>query len=135
MNRSGRNYRSYYPSSKMSRMIHCESILERDAAHMFEKSEKVFSYYEQPQVVQYAQDEVIKTYFPDFLLILEQGEFLIEIKPSAKLEEPKIIKKFNAIKNHFFRNHINFLIFDENVIRGPSPQQQFDLMISNHLVK
>lgn len=135
MNRSGRNYRSYYPSRKMSRMIHCESILERDAAHMFERSEKVLSYYEQPQVVQYAQDEVIKTYYPDFLVKVEHGEIFIEIKPSEKLEEPKVIKKFNAIKNHFFRSQINFLILDESVIRGPNPQQQFDLMISNHLVK
>lgn len=32
MTRSGRNYRSYYPSKKLSRMVHCESILERKAA-------------------------------------------------------------------------------------------------------
>ena len=85
MTRSGRNYRSYFPSKKLNRMVHCESILERKAVHLFENSNLVVSFQEQPIQIWYAEEEKIKTYFPDFLLRLEKSEGLIEVKPSSCL--------------------------------------------------
>lgn len=131
MTRSGRNYRSYYPSKKLSRMVHCESILERKAAHLFENSKMVLSYQEQPLIVKYADGDELKTYYPDFLLRLENSEGLIEVKTSSELAKPKVNKKFNAIRNHFHRNQMKFYILDEKLINSPNSQQQFDSVIAN----
>jgi hypothetical protein len=131
MTRSGRNYRSYYPSKKLCRMVHCESILERKAAHLFENSMLVLSYQEQPEIVNYADVDEIKTYFPDFHLRLENCDVFIEVKPISQLTKPEVNKKFNAIRSHFYQKHMNFYILDDKLINGPNAQQQFDSAISN----
>ena len=131
MNRSGRNYRIFYPSKKLNRMVHCESILERDAANLFEKSNFVLLYQEQPLLISYFDGEEIKDYFPDFLLSLENIHVFIEVKPSSKLAKPEIIKKFNAIKDHFANNKMFFLILDEHLLKAKNSLDQFERLVNS----
>lgn len=129
--RSGRGFRGYFPSKKLNRMVHCESILERDAAILFENSALVLSFQEQPILINYSVGEEIKSYYPDFLLRLVDCSVLIEVKPSSVLTKPAITKKFNSIKKHFQDSSQNFLILDETVIKAENSIDQFHTLISS----
>lgn len=131
MTRSGRNYRSYFPSKKLNRMVHCESVLERDAASLFENSDLVVSFQEQPLLISYSVGEEIKSYYPDFLLRLVDCTVLVEVKPLSVLTKPAVTKKFHAIKKHFEKDHQNFLMLDEKVIKAQDSIEQFHTLISS----
>jgi hypothetical protein len=116
--RSGRGFRGYFPSKKLNRMIHWESILERDAIHLFEQSPGVISFQEQPALIHYEFDGETKRYFPDFELILSNGEMVhVEVKPNQKLASPDLSKKLTAIALHYEQKGISFKILTDDVIR------------------
>ena len=131
MNRHGRNYRSYYPSKKLGRMVHCESILERDAVQLFEQAKFIKYFEEQPMVVNYYYEEKIREYFPDFLLITnDEVEILIEVKPSEIMEKPDISKKYDAIKSNLNKRGKNFIILNEVTIRSPKAPELLELIFA-----
>lgn len=130
--RGGRTYRSYIPSKKLNRMIHCESNLERDAVNLFEFSCAVVKYQEQPALIHYLQGLETHKYFPDFEVTLTSGEKIhIEIKPASKLAQPKVFKKLSAIAEHYKKLPIDFKILTEVQIRKEPLFSNLKLLAKN----
>ena len=116
--RSGRGFRGYFPSKKLSRMVEYESLLERDAIYLFEHSPGVVSFQEQPEVIMYEYENKIRKYYPDFAVTLSSGVILhIEIKPQTILIHPAISGKFEAIIQRYKNHSAQFLILTELTIR------------------
>lgn len=116
--RSGRNYRGLFPSKKLLRHVEFESLLELGAILLFEFSPGVASYQEQPEIITYEQDGVLRRYFPDFEVILKNGEIIhFEIKPESKLKEPTTMKKYEAITNHYSKEGRHYSLLLDNRIR------------------
>jgi hypothetical protein len=99
-------------------MIAWESQLERDAIFLFEFSQGVLRYIEQPERVYFPQKGTPGVYIPDFQLECANGEMLqIEIKPFKKLEKPETAERFKAITEHYQRCGRRFQILTELEIR------------------
>lgn len=116
--RSGRGFRGYFPSKKLNRMVEWESILERDAIYLFEHSPGVVSYQEQPSLVYYEIDGEMRKYFPDFELVLANGELVhVEVKPEAMLSSEKLSKKLTAIAQTYAARKFTFRVLTDTEIR------------------
>ena len=107
-----------FPSTKNGRMIHCEGLLELDAAYLFETSPRVKAYREQPISISYPDGSKIRRYTPDFAVDLNSGTtVLLEIKPAARLAADDIRHKFDCIKAYFQRREQAFEILTDILIR------------------
>lgn len=119
--RSNGLMRGKFPSRKMNCSIHWESQLERDAVLLFEFSEGIISYREQPLTTHYELDSKIRRYTPDFEITLSTGEVqLIEVKPALKLLAPKERLRFDRIKDHFSQKGYLFRFLTDKEIRHPT---------------
>lgn len=118
--RSGRGFRGRYPSLKCGRMVAFESLLELAVMLLMEFSSEVVSYREQPELVLYNDGDSVKKYFPDFEVVLTSGaKAHVEVKPSQKLESPKVAKTYQAIAAHYLRfRRERFLIVTEQEARA-----------------
>lgn len=115
---TGRGIRCYFPSRKMGRMISCESLLERDAALILEMSPNILGYEEQPVHIYYYDEGEIKHYIPDFEVYLRNGEIAhIEVKPSRKLAQLDLVKRFASIRRHYSEIGMEFRILTEKDLR------------------
>lgn len=119
--RRGRRFRGYFPSYKMGRMVAWESLLELAAIHLLEFSRGVLSYREQPVLIQYADGEHIRDYYPDFEAVLFDGVAIhVEVKTTYQLAKPKIQSKFQAIAAHYQRRQQGFrLVTEKELQREP----------------
>lgn len=119
--RRGRRFRGYFPSLKMGRMVAWESLLELDAIHLLEFSRGVLLYREQPVLIQYADGELIRDYYPDFEVVLLDGVAIhLEVKTTYQLAKPKIQSKFQAIAAHYKRQQQKFrLVTEKELQREP----------------
>ena len=119
--RRGRRFRGYFPSYKMGRMVAWESLLELAAIHLLEFSRGVLSYREQPVLIQYADGDLIRDYYPDFEVVLFDGVAIhLEVKTTYQLAKPKIQSKFQAIAAHYCRRQQGFqLVTEKELQREP----------------
>jgi len=79
---SGGIMRSKFPSRKNNRVVHCEGLLELDAAYLFEVNPLVATFREQPITITYPDEARVRRYTPDFELTLTNGLIVwVEIKP------------------------------------------------------
>lgn len=132
INRSFGMIRGKFPSQKMGRMIHWESQLERDAVLLFEFSNGVIAYREQPLTTYYTLNGKTRRYTPDFELTLSTGEVvLIEIKPAAKLLDLDESLRFKRIQEHFTGNGRPFRILTDREIRRPALLENLRLLMRN----
>ena len=117
--RSGKRFRGKFPSLKLNRMVHWESMLERDAILHFEYHPLVLSYQEQPSIeIYYDKDGEQHRYFPDFRLTFHDGEDLyVEIKPSRLLTIRLVRDKLQAIAKRFEEQGRRFRVMTEDDIR------------------
>lgn len=114
LTRSGRGFRMRIPSTKLNRMVECESILEGNVALLLEYSPGVVSYREQPALIQYWDGEQTREYFPDFEAVLMDGTRVhLEAKHSHTLAKPKVAKKYRAIATHYQGTPIQFRVVTE----------------------
>lgn len=129
--RSGRSFRSYVPSTKLNRMVECESRLERDAVKLFEYCDEVIWYQEQPTIIYYYQDYLPRKYFPDFELKLLNGKRVhVEVKPSSHLATIKLSKKFHLIAQSYQKRVEHFVILTEKELREEK-RIDFDEILTN----
>jgi len=116
--RSSRKFKGYFPSRKLGRMVQWESPLERDAILLFEFSNGIKHYQEQPELINYERDGEMRRYFPDFSLTLSTGEVIhVEVKPISEFHSAEIVNKFNAVIQHYNRVGRNFKILVDSDIR------------------
>lgn len=117
--RTGRGFRGWFQSRKMQRPIGWESLLEQDAIYHFEFCTQVVSYQEQPEMIEFWVEGKRHVYFPDFELILRNGEIIhVEVKPKSKLKDADLRKRLQHIDAHYQRRGTQFLILTEDQIRN-----------------
>lgn len=98
---------------------HYDSSWEKEFA-LFCENNDVIKRFERPGVISYEFDGINRKYIPDFLLVLEDKQVLIEIKPKFKLKEthPDYLKtqtKISTAKIFCEENGIqSFLILTED---------------------
>lgn len=117
--RSGKRFRGKFPSRKLNRMVHWESLLERDAIFHFEYHPLVMSYQEQPSIeIYYDSHGTPHRYFPDFRLNFRDGrELFVEVKPTQFLATKEVREKFQAVAKMFEEQGRRFRIMTEDDIR------------------
>jgi TnsA endonuclease N terminal len=117
--RSGKRIRAKFPSTKLNRMVHCESPLERDAAYHFEYHPQVVSYQEQPSIEHY-YDEAGEQhrYYPDFEINFKDGRtLLIEVKSSRSLAKKDVREQLKGVSCRLAEQGRAFRILTEADIR------------------
>lgn len=116
--RSGRGYRGKFPSLKLGRLVHWESLLERDAILQTEYDPSVLTYQEQPCVVTYYDAEgKVRRYMPDLMVERQTGMTFVEVKPKRKLLQPSLRGKLEAIALRMQERDQPFQILTELEIR------------------
>lgn len=119
--------RGKFPSQKMQRMIAWESQLERRACYLFEFSNGIASFREQPQTFFIPNHENIKRYTPDFEITDQHGQVTyVEIKPSHKI--PENLQVFNAIDAFFTKDKYSFALLTEMELIQPVIEQNLKLL-------
>ena len=109
------------PSIKMRRMVQCESMLEADAVLLFDWSNDIVAFEEQPCFEFPTQDGKPFRYTPDFLTRHVDGsETYIEVKPLEKLRSPKLRGRLNCVAEHFARSSCCFKVLSEDALRNES---------------
>jgi hypothetical protein len=117
--RSGKRIRGKFPSTKLGRMVHWESLYERDAILHLEYHPLVVSYQEQPSVEIY-YDPVGEShkYFPDFSALLSHGkELCFEVKPERFLKKRDVREKLDSVAMRFEELGRHFRVLTEKDIR------------------
>ena len=110
--RSGKRIRGKFPSAKMNRMVHWESLFERDAILHLEYHPLVVSYQEQPSIETYydAAGEA-HLYYPDFCARFVNGnELYIEVKPKRYLATREVRLKLEAVAWRFLGHDSKFTL-------------------------
>jgi hypothetical protein len=117
--RTGRKFRVKFPSTKLGRMVRCESILESHAALVLERHPLIKSYQEQPErIVYYDIKGNPHEYVPDFRIETTTGQIVdIEVKPAAKLKLKTLRAKLGAIARHYSIHGRQFRIWTDKSIR------------------
>jgi hypothetical protein len=99
VHRSNVKHVGFFPSDKVGRNIAYESLLELKYIHFFEYDKSIISYCEQPLDIIYIANGKKAHYFPDFALQTNTNIIIIEIKPSKKINDPRLQLKFAAGKS------------------------------------
>lgn len=136
--RSGRGFRGFFPSKKLNRHVAFESLLERDAIALFEKSDQVVSYREQPVLIYFYDGLEQKKYYPDFELEMDNGEVIhVEVKPAILLLSLKLTIKYQAIQSHYCNRPEHFAILTDKELRRVQSDKTtiYDLLNNNHLAQ
>ncbi|MGN6526952.1 MAG: TnsA endonuclease N-terminal domain-containing protein [Burkholderiaceae bacterium] len=115
---SGGIMRSKFPSRKNGRLVHCEGILELDAAHLFELHPRVARYREQPAAVMFPDRGRLRRYTPDFEVELVSGKTIqVEVKPEASLLDAEVRHKLQMVGAHMRRLDKAFVVLTDVELR------------------
>lgn len=132
--RSGRGFRGYFPSKKLNRSVQFESLLERDAIRLFENSNEVVTYKEQPTIIYYYLDDIQKRYHPDFELVLQDGYIVhVEVKPSIHLTTITLSAKYQAIAQSYSSRTESFVVLTEKELRAETRVDLYQTLNNNNL--
>lgn len=115
---SGGIMRAKFPSRKNGRLVHCEGLLELDAAYLFEVHPGIQSFREQPATIHYPDGNRTRRYTPDFELTLLSGECVwIEIKPESSMAQLEVRQKLFHVADHFARTGRPFAVLTDRSLR------------------
>jgi hypothetical protein len=115
---SGGIMRAKFPSRKNGRLVHCEGLLELDAAYLFEVHPGIESFREQPATIHYPDGSRVRRYTPDFELTLVSGEQLwVEIKPETSMAQPEVQRKLGLVADHLATTGRPFVVLTDGVLR------------------
>jgi hypothetical protein len=93
VSRSNARSTGKYPSRKMGRMIHWESINELNAFRLLDCDPDVTSYSEQPCQIVYVIGGVERVHYPDILVTATRGKQLWEVKLRSNASEPEVFAR------------------------------------------
>jgi hypothetical protein len=123
ISRSGGIMRCKFPSRKNGRLVHCEGLLELDAAYLFELHPGVSKYREQPAALHYPDGGKTRRYTPDFEVGLADGRLVwVEVKPRCSLEQPEVRHRLAMVQAHMRRSERPFLVLADDELRA-EPRQ------------
>ncbi|MGX9937777.1 TnsA endonuclease N-terminal domain-containing protein [Advenella kashmirensis] len=115
---SGGIVRGKFPSLKNNRMVRYEGLIEADAVISFELNPAIIHYREQPYKVKYPRDGKLRTYTPDFELLISNGEtLLVEIKHSEFMRRPENKTKYQVIADWLLFEQTHYTIITEQELR------------------
>ncbi|HRM52436.1 MAG TPA: TnsA endonuclease N-terminal domain-containing protein [Ottowia sp.] len=115
---SGGIMRCKFPSRKNGRLVHCERLLELDAAYLFETNHRVASFREQPITITYPDGARLRRYTPDFELTLANGLIVwVEIKPLSSLARAEVQHKVARVAEHMARIQQPFVVLNDTLLR------------------
>lgn len=97
----------------------CESLLERDAARLFEVSHSVVAFEEQPSVETWHDDlGDAHLYVPDFRLTRSDESVVdVEVKMGSALRSPEVKSKLTAIAKKYKDEGRQFRILTDEFLR------------------
>ena len=117
--RSAKGHRGRYYSKKMKKFVEWESTYERNWILIVEYCYWVSIYREQPEKIKFWIGDVQVTYFPDFELILEDGQVVyVEVKPKEKLNDPILSQRLKNIEEYLKVRGIRFIVVTEDEIHN-----------------
>lgn len=103
----------HWPSAKMGRQIAYESKLEHDFLELLETYDDVVFFLEQPLKIPYATQAGTDTYYPDLLLVLNDGRaVVVEIKPPQGMAMRHNWLKWSAMRAYCDEAGYGFLVTD-----------------------
>ena len=115
---SGGIFRCKFPSRKNGRTIHCEGLLELDAAYLFEANPRIARYREQPTQITYPDGARVRRYTPDFEVTLNTGAVIwVEIKPVSSLQHEDVQHKLAMVATHLSRSKQPFVVLTDAPLR------------------
>lgn len=115
--------RCKFPSRKNGRLVHCEGLLELDAAYLFEAHPRIARYREQPAPFFFPDGDRVRRYTPDFELTLVAGNTIwIEIKPNRSLADEEVRRRLRCVQEHMRRCERRFLVLTDEELRA-EPRQ------------
>jgi hypothetical protein len=94
-NRGG-NLVGRFPSLKMERMVAFESLIERDFIYLLDFEQDVEWFAEQPVTISYQYQGKTRKYTPDFHVIRNGQDTLVECKPEKRVHSTENQRKFAA---------------------------------------
>ncbi|MBT4836233.1 MAG: hypothetical protein HON94_02685, partial [Methylococcales bacterium] len=101
-------------SEKMNRTVEYESHLEWDIYNIIEQSDEVKFYQEQPFEIPYFLKNKEYAYYPDVLIILNDGRgIVVEIKPLSDMVLFINIKKYNSMIKFCTEKGFGYLMTDK----------------------
>ncbi|WNR43018.1 TnsA endonuclease N-terminal domain-containing protein [Paenibacillus roseipurpureus] len=126
----GRNYRSKISRSKSLRIIHTESLLERDYVRLANFDNKVLKISFQPIGIRFHYKGRRRRYFPDFLIVTKDGQhFLIEVKLTKYVNSNLNKAKFEAARLLCLEKNWTFHVITEEQIRIGYLQSNLKLLL------
>ena len=114
-NRGPRRVISFFPSLINKKLVVCESKLEADLLFIVELDRSVQSYRSQPHKLVYYDENIKRSYTPDFLVHRSGHETVVEVKPQDKLS--KWQKKMNEVEIAYGILGYPFVLLTEKAIR------------------
>jgi hypothetical protein len=111
-------YRIEFPSMAEGRMMQAESFLELDLFYLLEVDPSVKSRREQGLRITYTNNGEEHWHVPDLVVENQTGRFIVEVKPSDKLDDPDVKRNAQAGKAFSVQNGYNgYLLMTELEIR------------------
>ncbi|SCY54249.1 TnsA endonuclease N terminal [Paenibacillus polysaccharolyticus] len=124
-----KGYRGKEPFFSSGLMVHWDSFLERDYIRLADFDVDVREIYHQPLCIHYMSNGKKLRYFPDFKVILTNGQILIiEVKPFDFLTEPKNQIKFEVGRKYCEEKGWLYQVFTEREIRPGELQQNLSIL-------
>lgn len=122
----------FYPSMKNDRPVGWESQLEHKACSLFEFSQIVVGYREQPVSIYFESQGQMRQYTPDFELTLKTGDLVyVEIKPAAKLSKPEIKSRLQDVAKFWKLQGHQFVVITDNELNHPDLLRNLKLLRSH----
>jgi hypothetical protein len=117
-----------FPSMKMQRMIAFESLIERDFIYLLDYDPFVTWFEEQPVRIEYEYAEKQLHYTPDFLLVEQKQQVLVECKPEKFVDTEENRRKFAVARQWCQGKGWQFRIVTEKEIRSGYRLQNVKLL-------
>ncbi len=115
VNEFGSGISGSFLSVKNNRTIEYESNLEYLFCLGLEDIDRVRGYIHQPVKIKYTVNDESFTYFPDFLVLLNDGSaVLVEIKPRSKFALDSNLTKFKVLQRYCELKGLGYLILEKN---------------------
>ncbi|WP_079908699.1 TnsA endonuclease N-terminal domain-containing protein [Paenibacillus sp. 32352] len=125
----GRHYRSKIGSSKSLKIIHAESLLERDYVRMCNFDPTIIKIYYQPVGIRFHYDGRKRRYFPDYLIVTRDNRYyLVEVKLKEFVGSNLNRAKFYAATKLCEEKDWTFIVVTEEQIRQGHFQKNLRLL-------
>lgn len=115
--RSGGILRGIFPSTKYKTQIKWEGGIEKDAVAIFEFSHRILNVTSQPFRSTFTHEGKQTSRTPDFLLRTNDEKIIVECKPRARLDDPKVRNHMEIGRQHFESEGYRYFIATDVLLR------------------